>query len=48
MANQYYIYLVGRLQNVEVDLAAIKTIEKFEVIEIMGENDLYPTLLGID
>jgi hypothetical protein len=48
MANQYCIYPVGRLQNIEVDLAGIKTIADFEVIEIMGEKDPYPTLLGID
>jgi hypothetical protein len=36
MENQYYIYHVGRLQKVEVDLADVKTIEDFKVIEIMG------------
>jgi hypothetical protein len=41
MANQYCIYHVGRLQNVEVDLAGVKTMEYFEVIEIMGEKDPY-------
>jgi hypothetical protein len=40
--------LVGRLQNIEVDLVGVKTIVDFEVIEIMGEKDPYPTLLGID
>jgi len=39
---------VGSLQNVEVDLAGVKTFVDFEVIEIMEENDPYPTLLGID
>jgi hypothetical protein len=48
MANQYCIYPVGRLQNVEVDLDGVKTMVDFEVIEIMGEKDPYPTLLGID
>ena len=48
MANQYYIYLVGRIQNVEVDLVGVKTCSYFEVIEIMGENDPYPSLLGMD
>jgi hypothetical protein len=46
MANQYCIYLVGRLQNIEVDLAGVKTMEDFEVIEIMGEKDPYPSSIG--
>jgi hypothetical protein len=37
---------MGRMQNVEVDSDDIKTIAKFKVIEIMGEKDPYPTLLG--
>jgi hypothetical protein len=48
MVNQYCIYPVGRLENVEVDLARVKTVVDFEVIEIMGEKDPYPSLLGID
>jgi hypothetical protein len=47
MANQYCIYPVGRLQNIKVDLVGVKTIENFMVIEVMGEKDPYPTLLGI-
>jgi hypothetical protein len=47
MTNQYCIYPVGRLQNVEVDLDGVKTMEYFKVIEIMGEKDPYPNLLGI-
>jgi hypothetical protein len=48
MTNQYYIYPIGRLQNIEVELAGIKTIVDFEVKEIMGEKDPYLALLGID
>jgi hypothetical protein len=48
MENRYYIFPVGSLQNVEVDLVGVKTLDDFEFIEIMGENDPYPTLLGID
>jgi hypothetical protein len=48
MANQYCIYPVGRLENIKVDIAGVKTMEYFEVIEIMGEKDPYPTFLGID
>jgi hypothetical protein len=39
---------MGRLQNVEVDLAGVKIVVDFEVIEIMGEKDSYPYLLGIN
>jgi hypothetical protein len=48
MANQYYIYLVGRMKFFEVDLDGVKTIVDFGIIEIMGEKDPYPTLLDID
>jgi hypothetical protein len=48
MENQYCIFLVGRLQNVEIDLVGVKTVVYFEVIEIMGEKDPYPNLLGIN
>jgi hypothetical protein len=39
MANQYCIYPIRSLQNVEVDLDGVKKMAKFEVIEIMGEKD---------
>jgi hypothetical protein len=48
MENEYCIFPVGRLLNVEVELASVKTLYYFEVIEIMGEKDPYPSLLGID
>jgi hypothetical protein len=48
MANQYCIFPIGRLENVEIDVAGVKTVAYFEVIEIMGYKDPYPTLLGID
>ena len=48
MVNQYCIYHVGRLQNIEVDLVGVNRVVDFEVVEIMGEKDLYPTLMGID
>jgi hypothetical protein len=47
MANQYCIFPIGRLENVEIDVVGVKTITDFEVIEIMGDKDLYPTLHGI-
>ena len=48
MANQYYILPIGRLEGVEVDIAGVKTYIDFEVIDIMGDKDPYPALLGID
>ena len=48
MENRYFIFPVGRLEDVEVDVAGVKTIVDFEVIEIMGDKDPYPALLRID
>lgn len=48
MENQYYILPIGKLENVEVGVAGVKTHTKFEVIDIMRDKDPYPTLLGID
>jgi hypothetical protein len=48
MENQYYIFPIGRLHNVEVDLDGVKTIVDFKVIEIMGEKDPYAVLLDIE
>ena len=39
---------VGRLEDVEVDIAGVKTYTDFEVIYIMGEKYPYPAFLGID
>jgi hypothetical protein len=33
---------------VEIDVAGVKTVSDFEVIEIMGDKDPYHALLGID
>lgn len=48
MANQYYIFPIGILEDIEVDVVGVKTNAHFEVINIMGEKDPYLTLLGID
>jgi hypothetical protein len=48
MENQYFIFPVGRMEYVKVDVAGVKTIVDFEVIEIMGDGDPYLALLGID
>jgi hypothetical protein len=47
--NQYKIYPIGRLEQVEVNIDGVKTKVDFEkVIEIMDDSYPYPTLLGID
>ena len=48
MENQYCIFPIGRLENVEIDVAGVKIVANFEVINIMGDKDPYPALLGID
>lgn len=48
MENQYYILLVIWLEHVQVVIVGVKTYVYFKVIDIMGENDPYRTLLGID
>ena len=48
MENQNCIFPIGRLENVEIDVARVKKVANFEFIDIMGDKDPYPTLLGID
>jgi hypothetical protein len=48
MANQYFIFLIGRLKNVEIYVVGVKIVSNFEVIEIMGDKDPYPSLLSIN
>jgi hypothetical protein len=48
MENQYCIFPIGRLENVKIDVAGVKTVAKFEFMEIMGDKEPYPALLGIN
>jgi hypothetical protein len=48
MSNQYCIFLIGRLENVDIDVVGVNIVVDFEVIKIMGDKDPYPALLGID
>jgi hypothetical protein len=48
MEKQYCIFPIGRLENMEIDVARVKTMVEFEFIEIMGDKDPYPALLGIN
>lgn len=38
---------MGRLQRITVDIEGESVLEDFKVIEIIDDNNLYPTLLGI-
>lgn len=48
MANQHKIILMGHMYGVEVDTEGASGLADFEVIEIVDDNNPYPTLLGID
>ncbi len=48
MVNQHKIIPLGRLACVVVDIDGIRTTTDIEVIEIIDDNNPYPTLLGID
>jgi hypothetical protein len=41
-------FSIGILESVEIDVVGVKTLDDFEVIEIVGDKDPYPALLGID
>ena len=48
MANQQKIIPLGRLPKAMVDIAGVRVLANFEVIEIMEDADPYPVLLGLD
>jgi hypothetical protein len=48
MANQQVLSPFGRLENVPVDIDAVRTFVDFKVIEIFDDSFPYPALLGID
>jgi hypothetical protein len=48
LSNQYKIYPIGTMEQVEVRIDGVKTKLDFKVTEIMGELDSYLTLLGIE
>ena len=39
---------IGSLKGVTIDLDGVRTMEDFEVIEIVDGTTPYPTLLGMD
>lgn len=48
MVNQQNIFPMGRLEGVVVVIKGVSMQTNFEVIEIVEDNNPYPTLLGID
>jgi hypothetical protein len=48
MANQQAVSPFGILEHVPVDIDEVRTFADVEVIEIVEDSFLYPTLLGID
>jgi hypothetical protein len=48
LENKHRVLLIGRLKGVIVDLDGVRTVEIFEVIEIVDGTTPYPTLLGLD
>lgn len=48
MDNQHKIITMGRLHGIVVDIEEVSIVAAFEVIEIVDDNNQYPTLLRID
>ena len=48
MVNQHKIIPMAQLQGVTMDIQGASALEDFEVIEIVDDNNPYPTPLGID
>lgn len=48
MANQQMVVPLGRLVGVPVDLDGVRSLAEFEVIDIIDDNNPYPTLMGIE
>ena len=48
MENQQKIIPLGRLLKFMVDIAGVRVLADFEVIEIVEDADPYPALLGLD
>jgi hypothetical protein len=48
LVNQYILYHIGRLEQVEVNIEGVNMEVDFEVIDIMDDSVPYPVLLGND
>jgi hypothetical protein len=45
--NQHKIVSIGHLTGVHVNIDGVRIMADFEVIEIVDENQPYPTLMGL-
>jgi hypothetical protein len=48
LENQHKIVPFGRLLGINFNIDGVLNIDNFEVIEIVYDNNPYPTLLGLD
>jgi hypothetical protein len=48
LENQQRVLPIGRLKGVTIHLDGVRSMENFEIIEIIYGTTLYPTLLGMD
>jgi hypothetical protein len=48
LVNQQKIFLIGRLTGVPVNIDGVRSVADFEVIEIVDDNQPYPTLMGLE
>jgi hypothetical protein len=48
LANQHWVFPIGRIKGVTTDLDGVRMKDDFQVIEIMDGTRTYPTLLGLD
>jgi hypothetical protein len=48
LENQHKVVPIDRLKGILVDLDGVRTMEDFEVIDIVENTSPYPTLLGLD
>jgi hypothetical protein len=48
LENKHRVVPIGRLEGIPLDLDGVRTMEDFEVIDIVENITPYPTLLGLD
>jgi hypothetical protein len=48
LENQHIVVPIGILKGIPVDLDGMRTMEDFEVIDIVDNTQPYPTLVGLD
>jgi hypothetical protein len=48
LENQYKIVLIGRLTRIPMNIDGVYNVAYFKVIEIVDENQPYPTLMGLE